>query len=357
MYENIVKYWPAQDGIFVLCNNANKLIKKWIVPRWLPAFSALYVEIKKNKIDHILVGHILPLGTVAYFISKIIRVKYSVFLHGMDFALALQKPCKRILTELILKNAEKIICGNSYVARLVEEFLGERFKNKIKVVNPGVEYNADSRQRIADGSESIKAKLILEGKRKDLITKYNLENKIILLTVGRLVKRKGADMVLKSLPAVLKKIPNLVYIIAGRGEELENYRHQIADNDLQNNVVIITNVDDEEKNVWYKLCDIFIMPARTIDNDFEGFGIVYLEANLFSKPVIAGLSGGVRDAVIDGYTGLLINPESINEIASSIVKLAKNKNLREKLGAQGKERAIKEFYWRKQVGLIYKILI
>ena len=90
------------------------------------------------------------------------------------------------------------------------------------------------------------------------------------------------------------------------------------------------------------------MPSRQIKEDFEGFGIVYLEANLCSKPVIAGDSGGVRDAVKNGINGLLVNSENIEEITEAVIKLAKDKNLREKLGRQGKERVIKEFNWEKQ---------
>lgn len=363
VYENIVNNWPEQDGIFVLHNNENKLIKNWLIPKWLPALFALYREMKKNNIEHILVGHILPLGTVAYLISRITKTKYSVFLHGMDFTLALQQPRKKRLAKRILENAENIICLNSYVARLVGEFLGAEFENKITVVNPGVEIRT-ARNPANALQNGAGAQLITQIKEK-----YNLQNKIVLLTVGRLVERKGVDMALKSLPIALKEIPNLFYAIVGRGEELENYQQQIIDNNLQNNAIIIADGDDEEKNAWYDLCDIFIMPARTLfagsilqstgnrlPCDFEGFGIVFLEANLAGKPVIAGDSGGVRDAVVDGYTGLLVNPESINEIVNSIVKLAKNKKLRDKLGTQGKTRAINEFNWGKQVQKIYMLL-
>ncbi|MBU4015184.1 glycosyltransferase family 4 protein [Patescibacteria group bacterium] len=111
--------------------------------------------------------------------------------------------------------------------------------------------------------------------------------------------------------------------------------------------------DDESRNAWYKICDIFIMPARNIKGDFEGFGIVYLEANLAGKPVIAGNSGGARDAVENGVNGLLVNPEDINEISNAIIKLAQDENLRKKLGEQGRERSIREFSWEKQAEKIY----
>lgn len=334
-YGNMVKYWPADgDDIFVLHNNEGDLIKNWLYPKWLPAVWQLWRAVKNNKIDHILVGHILPLGAAAYFMTKFAKTPYSVFLHGMDFTFALRKTRKKRITKRILTNAQNIICGNSYTAGLVGDFLNNEQAGKIAVVNPGIA------PRITDNLQRITR----------IKEKYNLKNKIILLTVGRLVKRKGFDKVIEAMPKILKEIPNLVYVIVGSGSEISSLG-------LEKNVIIITNADDEEKNCWYNLCDIFIMPARTIGDDFEGFGIVYLEANLAGKPVIAGDSGGVRDAVQDGLNGLLVNPENINEIADAVIKLAKDENLRKKLGEQGRERAVNEFNWEKQTQIIYQLMM
>jgi phosphatidylinositol alpha-1,6-mannosyltransferase len=98
------------------------------------------------------------------------------------------------------------------------------------------------------------------------------------------------------------------------------------------------------------------MPSRKIQGDVEGFGIVYLEANLAGKPVIAGDSGGVRDAVLDGVNGLMVNPESKGEILGAILKLAGDRKLRRELGARGRQRAIKEFDSKKQVAALFKAL-
>jgi phosphatidylinositol alpha-1,6-mannosyltransferase len=339
-YGNLIKHYPKKDDIFVLHNNDNKLIKNWLLPKWLPAVWQLWRAVKNNKIDHILVGHILPLGAAAYLVTRITKTPYSVFLHGMDFTFACRTARKKILAKKILTNAQNIICGNSYTAGLVENFIDDSQKSKIAVVNPGIDnhetYNTEHGTYIKE--------------------KYNLKNKTILLTVGRLVKRKGVDKVIEAMPKALKEMPNLIYAIVGKGEEISNIQYLISELKLQKNIILITDADDEEKNAWYNLCDIFIMPARTIGEDFEGFGIVYLEANLAGKPVIAGNSGGVRDAVENGVNGLLVNPESADAIADAIIKLAKDENLRKKLGEQGRERAVKKFSWEKQAKMIYKIL-
>lgn len=340
-YGNLVKYWPPAAGdIFVLRNNDGELInEKLPILKWLPAISALWKKIKDDKINYLLVGQILPLGTAAYFLSKFKKINYSVILHGMDLTFALKTQRKRWLAKRILNHAGLIICANSYVARLVADFIGK--KNKIKVVNPGV-----------DKIPLIQNEEIITRIKK----KNNLRDKVVLLTVGRLVKRKGVAMVLESLPTAIKEAPNLIYIIVGKGPEIGNLKSKISALKLENHVIIITDAGDEERNAWYILSDIFIMVSRQIGDDFEGFGIVYLEANLAGKPVIAGASGGAGDAVVNNLNGLLVNPESREEITAAIIKLYKNKELRIKLGARGRERALKKFSWQKQISKIYNFI-
>jgi len=238
-----------------------------------------------------------------------------------------------------MQKADKIICINSYTAEMAGQAFPE-IKQKIIIINPGIE------NRAASDSQLI----------TQIGRKYNLHNKIILLSVGRLVKRKGFDKVIEAMPVMLKQVPNLVYVILGNGEEINNLKSKISNLKLEKNIIIITSAPDNEKNIWHDLSDIFIMPSRNIDGDFEGFGIVYLEANLAGKPVIAGKSGGVGDAVVNGLNGLLVDPINTGEIASAVIKLAQNSELRQKLGEQGKKRAIDDFNWHGQIKKIYKTI-
>jgi phosphatidylinositol alpha-1,6-mannosyltransferase len=347
VYENIVKHWVEPDNIFVLHNNdpehSGLINNNLPFLKWLPAVWQFFKIIKKEKIDHVLVGQILPLGTVAYIVSKFIKIKYTIILHGMDFTFALKTARKKWLAGKILKNAENIICMNNYVAGLVKEFVGVKEAVKVAMVNPGVE------NHIAHSTEHI----------TKLRHKYNLENKIVLFSMGRLVKRKGVDMVLKSLPEALKVAPNLVYVIGGGGVD-EEYLKNLAQNTPlikgAGGIIFLGKISDEEKWEWFNLCDIFIMPSRDMDGDFEGFGIVLMEANSVGKPVIAGDSGGISDAVENGFNGLLVDPNDKNDIIYAITKLAKDKELREKLGRQGRERAENKFNWEGQVGKIFNLI-
>ncbi len=325
-YGHLVQNWPDREGIQVIHHRSH----------WLLALSKLLKFIKKNNNAYVLIGQILPLGTVAYLTYLLKPYNYGVFLHGMDFAFALRKPRKKWLMWQSLKRAKKIICANSYVASLVIDWKPE-LENKIIIVNPGIDDSSINR---------------LENITPLLQDKYHTKDKITLLSLGRLVKRKGVDNVISAIASLDEETKNkLCYIVAGTGEA-EKYLKDLASS-LDVKVIFTGEVSELEKWSFLNLCDIFIMPARSINGDFEGFGIVYLEANLYGKPVIAGRSGGVSDAVINQETGLLINPESVEEIAQAIKNLANNPEERIRMGKIGRERAAKDFSWTNQIKNLY----
>jgi len=151
--------------------------------------------------------------------------------------------------------------------------------------------------------------------------KYSLQNKKVLLSVGRLVKRKGFDDVIKAIPDVSKEIPGLVYTIVGDGPERERLENQIKELNL-GNVIITGNASEKELAAFYSMCDAFIMTSKQLENgDVEGFGIVYLEADMFEKPVIGLNSGGVKDAIDKCHNGKLLSRRE--EIIKNIINYLK----------------------------------
>lgn len=340
-YEHLVKY--ANGQIVVLSHNEEKsdesnvyrrplLNKNLPCFKWLPSFKAIIEVLKKEKIDTIVIGNILPIGLPVFILAKLFRKKTAIILHGLDYGITRGNPRKERLADYLLKKTDKIICANHYVAELIKENLTSKEIPKISIINPGIE-------PIIPVFDESKVKFFKE--------KYILNNRIVFLSIARLVKRKGADMLILAMRQALKRNPNLLLIIIGNGPEQESLNKLIKEYNLQANIKILNDVDDKEKDLWLKACDVFAMTARQIGNDFEGFGIVYLEAGLYGKPVIAGKSGGVADAVIDNVTGLMVDPESVDDIAGAIIKLAEYENLRNKLGFAGRERAIKDFNWQK----------
>lgn len=169
-----------------------------------------------------------------------------------------------------------------------------------------------------------------------LIRRYALEGKQVLLTVGRLVERKGADMTLRALPGVLEQVPSAHYLIVGTGEYEPNLRALVDELGLQGHVTFAGRIPVEELVSHYQLCDLFVMPNRELPNgDTEGFGLVFLEANACAKAVVGGRAGGVVEAVRHGETGLTVEGTDVAGITAAIVELLTNDARREAMEQQG----------------------
>lgn len=330
-YYNLVFNWPKESKMLVYDISQKGTKTNFSFKYWPVLIYRLIKKIKKEEINYIIVGHVLPLGSITFLASFFAKFKYSVCFHGLDYSCAKKRNYKKILTFLIIKKAKKIICANSYVANeIAKDF--PKLKNKIIISNPGA--------RVYKSDDNLVYKL----KKK-----YGLSDKKVIFSLGRLIERKGFDNMIKALAILKKENYNLfnktIYLIAGLGPDLKrlkeiSYSHKVSDN-----IIFLEKIESEEKFAFYSLCHIFAMPARQVLHDYEGFGIVYLEANLFKKPVIAGKSGGVPDAVVDNLNGLLINPNDTLLIKNAVEKLLTNETLAKKLGEKGYIRAKNDFNW------------
>ncbi|MCK6601563.1 MAG: glycosyltransferase family 4 protein [Bacteroidetes bacterium] len=182
---------------------------------------------------------------------------------------------------------------------------------------------------------------------KALQNRHHTEGKKVILTFARVIERKGHDVVIRSLPAIRKEFPDLIYLICGKGdaEYINKLKALALDCGVQDQVIFTGFVDPAEKNRYYNLADVYVMPSREINGDTEGFGITYLEANACRKPVIGGNSGGVSDAVLDGETGFLIPPTDENLLSEKILILFRNPGLAARLGENGHNRILKDLTW------------
>jgi len=311
----------------------------FVWPKWLPLVWHLWRAARREKIEAILVGQVLPVGTAAMIVKKFLKIPYFVSCHGMDILTAARDSRKKKLMNKILEQASGVMANSEFTKKeLIKLAVPE---SKIIVVYP-----------CATKKEGIVPEKILEIKNR-----LGLADKKIILTVGRLVRRKGQDKVIEAIPKVLERVPQAIYVMIGDGPEKENLKSKIEKLKLENEVLLLGEVSEEKKRAFYQLCDLFIMTPWQIGADVEGFGTVYLEANQFGKPVVAGRSGGVAEAVVDGVTGLIVDPENINQISEAVIKLLTDEVLAKKMGEQGRERAEKEFGWEIQTEKLKEILI
>ena len=166
----------------------------------------------------------------------------------------------------------------------------------------------------------------------------------LLLTVGRLVPRKGCDLVLRSVAELAAEYPGLGYIIAGGGPERERLDGLARELGIADRIRMLGDVDDLTKWAAYDICDVFVSPTRPSHSaDWEGFGIVFIEAALSRRPAIGGRTGGTADAIVDGLTGVLVDPDERDELTGAIRLLLGDAGLRARLGRTGEQMARTRF--------------
>jgi phosphatidylinositol alpha-1,6-mannosyltransferase len=158
----------------------------------------------------------------------------------------------------------------------------------------------------------------------------------LVLTLCRLVPRKGIDTVLRALPAVARAVPNVHYVVAGNGPDRERLDTIVREVDMYRRVTFLGRVDDVP--ACMSAADVFAMPARSEPPDVEGFGLVFLEANACGRPVVGARAGGVPDAIVPGETGLLVEPDDPEGLAEAIIELLQDPALATRLGKQGRAR-------------------
>jgi phosphatidylinositol alpha-1,6-mannosyltransferase len=180
----------------------------------------------------------------------------------------------------------------------------------------------------------------------------------VILTVGNLVARKGHDTTICALPRLLQRVPDVTYLIVGDGPNLNQLETLATRLGVRNRVIFAGRMADEVLAEVYALCDVFVMSSRVNldEKDVEGFGIVFLEASACAKPVIGGRSGGVPEAIVDGVTGLLIDPNDPRQLSDTIALLLTDREFANRLGEQGRVRAVNDFSWRRVADKVQGIL-
>jgi phosphatidyl-myo-inositol dimannoside synthase len=165
-----------------------------------------------------------------------------------------------------------------------------------------------------------------------------LEGRPCILTVSRLVARKGVQQVIRAMTEVKTAVPDFQHLIVGDGPYRSTLEALASELGLSAQTTFLGEQDHAEVTAYYAMCDLFVMV-----NDVESFGLVFLEANLNGKAVVAPRLPGVADAVVDGYTGLMVDPHDTTAIAQAIVALLQDKELARRLGENGRQRAMNEF--------------
>ena len=306
-------YFKSKDSsskIFIHNNFAPKLIRPLIKKKLVSFFH-------ENE-DVVICDSWKSLNAVPSKAKKII-----VLAHGQEF-LSIKKKRKRI--ENNLKNVSSIICSSAYTSTLINDL------------------NISKVQRIViPPTYSLKA---ITNNRNDILKNTD---KVFLLTICRLEERKGIIPVLKSLSELNndKILKPFFWNICGEGLQADEIKKCIKDLNLSKNVKLVGKVNTQEKESFLEKSDLFIMPSYKVNNSIEGFGISYVEAAAYGVPSIAGIEGGVKDAVLDAKTGWCVDPLDKLALTDTLKSAINNKKLREKYGNDAQKKFLDYFLGEK----------
>lgn len=295
-------------------------------PRWWPMVNL--ARGSKRETSSVFVSHVFPVGTAAWMSRIFGGPEYAVLFHGLDIKLA-KNVWKRWLLKKICRKAKALFTNSQATLDELRKLLPWV---QATVMTPGIE------DRAVPSRDEARKSLGLDDQTE------------VVLSVTRLVPRKGIDLSLHAL-ARLQKSRDVEYVVLGDGPD--KTRLQGVADECRTQTRWVTTADDTEKWQWFAAADVFLLPVREETDDMEGFGIVYLEAALAGIPSVAGKSGGAGEAVRHEYSGLLVNPKSIDDVETAVERLLDDKELRGNLGRQGRERALKDFRWEDRWQLFY----
>jgi len=277
---------------------------------WLETIWRLCMKPHEEKPDLFAVSHILPAGYIAYNSKFWYKTPYLVFTHGTDILNARRNIWKRFWMRFILRRAKYVIANSRFTASL----LREEGITRVEIVPPGVD---------------------------DIPQTTSHEPLAGIISVGRLIPRKGFDVLLNALPAVIKEIPNAHLTIIGSGayyDELVRLAHELR---IESFVNILTDIED--KTDYWRKASLFVLAAREDGPNIEGFGIVTLEAASYCLPVVVSRSGGAPEAVIDGVTGLIVPPNNPAALAKAILFILNDPARAQKMGEAGRKYVSEEY--------------
>jgi phosphatidylinositol alpha-1,6-mannosyltransferase len=284
---------------------------------------------REREVAAIHCGALFPDGWIGRLVSKKLRLPLLVYLHGEEVGFTNSSRQLHWMAQRILRDADRVIVNSNNTRRIAVDHWRVA-DAKIHLVYPGVDT-----ERFVPAERSLQVR-----------TRLGWGDRPVVLTVGRLEKRKGHDILLQALPAIRRQFPEVLYAVVGDGDERNRLEQLTVDLGLRDHVSFHGELSEEHLVECYQQCDLFVLPNRGISGNIEGFGIVLLEAQSTGKPVIAGESGGTREAMQVSQTGLIVDCSGPSMIAAEINKLLSNPQRRCAMGKAGRAWVCNRFNWR-----------
>jgi phosphatidylinositol alpha-1,6-mannosyltransferase len=317
--------WLLKYGVEVIRDKSKVLLPSLRVGR------ALRTLVRERGVEKVLFGAAAPLGLLSHSLKGVGVTRIVALTHGHEVWWAKLWPFTWAIKR-IGNGVDVLTYLGEFTKRAISRPLSDRAISSMVRIAPGIDTNHFSPDASAI---DLKRELDLEGKR-------------VIVSVGRLVHRKGQDTLVEALPYILQEYPDAHLLFVGVGPHLEYIHKRAIQLGVLPHISFVGRVQYSELPRFISVGEIFAMPSRSrlAGLEVEGLGIVYLEASACELPVVGGLSGGAPDAVLEGETGYSVDGLSPVAVASALNSLLADPIAAKAMGRRGRQWIIDEWEWR-----------
>ena len=288
----------------------------WLNARGLWAAAQL---VRKHRINLVCVGELVTGSWMGFALKRLFGCKVVIYVHGEEITTQTGGRLHGNRRGQYLRRADKVVAVSTFTCDALTQTMGVS-PTALSLIQNGVD------TEIFTPSPA----------NADFMERHQLNGKKIVVTVGRLVPRKGIDMAIRAMRRVVDAAPDVVHLIVGDGEYRHELQRIIEQEHLEGQVRLVGKTSESDLLNYLRCCHVFLMPNRTMpDGDTEGFGLVFREANACAKPVIGGNAGGVTEAVVDGVSGFLVDGTNPDAIAEATLRLLLDPALAARMGQDG----------------------
>lgn len=278
-------------------------------------------------------GNFKPAGYPARWVHQRLGTPYGILFYGTDLLLLR----RRIAKSVIKRRTARALIGSAAVLVAISRWTRELCGTLLEELGLG-----DREVRVVPlGTDPVRFRPGVD--TADVCRRYGLNSGRWLLSVARLTPHKGIDTGLKVLAQLAQLYPDLAYAVVGSGAQLPALLEMARSLGVADRVRFLTEVPDRDLPGLYNLAEVYLGLSRLTEGNAEGFGISLVEASACGVPVVAGRAGGIPDAVRDGDTGMLVNPEQPGDVCNAVRALLDNRPMATRLGEAGR-RAVETYY-------------
>ena len=315
--------WLAEFGVEVVRDKAKILLPTPGVAYCVNALT------RERKIETVFFGAAAPLGLLAKGLRRSGVTHIVALTHGHEVWWSKVWPFT-----MAMKSISRHVNHLTYLGEFTQNAIAKSVTRKAAAamvkIAPGIDTNHFAP---VDASQ--------------LREELGLTQKKVIVSVGRLVHRKGQDVLIEAMPTILRSVPDAHILMVGQGPYRSYLENRAKTLGITENITFIGRIEYQALPRYICVGDLFVMPSRSrlAGLEVEGLGIVYLEASACALPVIAGNSGGAPDAVLDGETGFVVDGTSVADVATAVVELLEDPKRSKEMGIRGRNWIIQEWQW------------